>query len=74
MFTIFLRMVLVSYYEGFLVVHKACRPRTYFVELVHNLVVGAQTYCLDQYTSYDVCNAHDELQGCTVDVQVVMVF
>ena len=74
MLTIMLHVVLVSYYEGFLVVHKAWRPRTYFIELVHNLFVGVQTCCLDLYTSYDVGNAHDKFQCCTVDVQVATVF
>ena len=74
MLTIMLCIVLVSYYEGFLVVHKAWRPRTYFIELVHNLVVGVQICCLDQYTSYDVGNVQDKLKGCTVDVQIATVF
>ena len=67
-------MVLVSYYEGFLVVNSVLRPRTYFIESVPNLVVGVQTCCLDQYTSYDVDNVHDKFKGCTVDVQVATVF
>ena len=67
-------MVLLSYYEGFLVVHSVWRPRTYFIQSVPNLVVAVQTCCLDQYTSYDVGNAYDKFQDCTVDVQVVTVF
>ena len=74
MLTIILRMVLVSYCEGFSFVHSVWRPRTLFMELVHNLVVGVQTCCLDQYTSYKVGNMHDKFQGCTVDVQVATVF
>ena len=31
--------------------------------------MSVQTCCLDQYTSYGVCNAHEQFQGCTVDVQ-----
>ena len=74
MLTIILRMVLVSYYEGFLVVLSVWRPRTYFIQSVPNIVVGVQTCCLDQYTSYKVGNMHDKFQGCTVDVQVATVF
>ena len=74
MLTIMLHMVLLSYYEGFLVVNSVLRPRTYFIESVPNLVVGVQTYFLDQYTSYDVGNVHDKFQGCAVDVQVARVF
>ena len=59
MLTIMLRKVLVSYYEGFLVVNSVLRPRTYVIKSVPNLVVGVQSCCLDQYTSYDVGNAHD---------------
>ena len=40
------------------------------MQSVPNLVVGVQTCCLDQYTSYKVGNMLDKLQGCTVDVQV----
>ena len=36
---------------------------------VPNLVVGVQTCCLDQYTSYGAGNMYDKFQGCTVDVQ-----
>ena len=41
---------------------------------VPNFVVGVQSCCLDQYTSYEVGNPHDKFQGCTVDVQVATVF
>ena len=74
MLTIILRMVLVSCCEDVLVVHSIWRPRTQFIQSVPNLVVGVQTCCLHQYTSYDVGNVHDKLQGCTVDVQVATVF
>ena len=74
MSTNMLRMVLVSYYEGFLVVNSVVRPRTYFIKSVPNLVVGVQTCCFDQYTSYSVANTHDKFQGCTVYVQVATVF
>ena len=36
---------------------------------VPNLVVGVQTCCLDQYTSYGAGNMYDKFQGRTVDVQ-----
>ena len=74
MLTIMLRKVLVSYYEGFLVVNSVIRLRTYFIKSVPHLVVGVQTCCLDQYTSYNVANMHDKFQVCTVYVQVVTVF
>ena len=74
MLTIMLCIVLVSYYEGFLLVHLVLHTRTYFIQSVPNLVEGVQTCCLDQYTSYKVDNMHNKFQGCTVDVQVATVF
>ena len=73
MLTIILRMVSVSYCESFLVVLSVWRPRTYFIQSVLNIVVGVQTCCLNQYTSYDVGNVQEKIQGCTVDVQVATV-
>ena len=45
-----------------------------FLQSVPNLVVGVQTFCRDQYTSYKFGNMRDKFYGCTVDVQVATVF
>ena len=70
MYAMTLCMKLVSWKEGNIV----CTVNDYAHALnskqsVPNLVVGVQTCCLDQYTSYGAGNMYDKFQGCTVDVQ-----
>ena len=44
-------------------------PLLSFKPSVPNLFVGVQTCLFDHDTVYDVGNVHDNIQGCTVDVQ-----
>ena len=44
------------------------------MQSVPKLVVGVQTCCMVQYTSYKVGDMHDKFKGCTVDVHVATMF
>ena len=54
---------------SFKVVQLMYRPLRGFLQSVPNLVVGVQTFRLDQYTLRSVVNVHDKFKHCTVDVQ-----
>ena len=73
MYAMMLCMILVSFREGF---RRIFNVHTHAHNLTNQYLtfLGVQYGCLVLYTSYIVGNMHDKFEGCTVDVQVTMVF
>ena len=70
MYAMMLCMKIVSWKQGY--IECTVNDYTYALNLkqsVPNLVVGVQTCCLVQYTSYSAGKMYDKFQGCTVVVQ-----